>query len=348
MSDYQSLAQELRREYEKKIYDLEQLFEISKSLNSTLDYSRLIDSILYTIMAQMKALKACLFTKKGLDAGCFSLHRNYSGFELVSGVDYSLQEDHPVVKLFQSKYAAYSLDDIKRELGSLEGLAALESLEPALIIPLKAKGQISGVILIGGQIEGEDFSAVEREFVLNIGILAAIAISNSFLFEMTTTDMMTKLRMKHYFYQQLLEKMDASLQSNDKLCVVMIDIDHFKKFNDTYGHSCGDAVLKFVAKLIQSNVRSFDLAARYGGEEFCVLLPSTELVDARLTAERIREAVANSITEYDGLQLNVTISLGVAEYDPKRDVSGKNIIDRADKAMYVAKQSGRNRVSCAV
>jgi len=125
----------------------------------------------------------------------------------------------------------------------------------------------------------------------------------------------------------------------------MIDIDHFKKFNDTYGHSCGDVVLKQVAKTIQETIRSIDLAARYGGEEFCVLLPDTDAQHARVIAERIRLNVSKSVTEYEGLSLKVTVSLGVAQYDYQRDISGKSIIDRADKALYRSKQDGRNRVS---
>jgi len=99
--------------------------------------------------------------------------------------------------------------------------------------------------------------------------------------------------------------------------------------------------------LIQQSTRPGDIAARYGGEEFCILLPNTDLQHANVIAQRIRESVAGSVTEYEGLKLSVTISLGVAEFDDFRDLSGKSIIDRADKAMYRSKQEGRNRVSLA-
>ncbi|HAP44376.1 MAG: diguanylate cyclase [Spirochaetes bacterium GWD1_61_31] len=332
-------------DYEKQIFDLKQLLEISKSLNSTLDYMILIDSILYTIMGQMKVLKAALYAKRGIDSSAFSLHRNYKGFELEHNVDYTLDESLPAMKLFSREYRCYTLDEIQQILGNLGGLDKLVPLEPTLIVPLKTKGVINGIIILGDQIMSEDFSAYEKEYLLNIATLAAIAINNAFLFEMTTTDMMTKLRMKHYFYTALIERMEQSSLSGKPLCVVMMDIDHFKLFNDTYGHSCGDVVLKQVAKLIQLNTRPTDTAARYGGEEFCLLLPDTAIEAAKVIAERLRLNVATTITDYENTKLSVTISLGIACFSPEMDHSAKSVIDRADKALYQSKQNGRNRVS---
>jgi diguanylate cyclase (GGDEF)-like protein len=164
---------------------------------------------------------------------------------------------------------------------------------------------------------------------------------------MTTTDMMTKLKLKHYFYTVLLERMEKAAERGQDLSVLMLDIDHFKQFNDTYGHSCGDAVLKQVAHTLRESVRPTDLAARYGGEEFCVLLPDADEERAMAVAERVRSAIEEARTEYEGLSLQVTVSVGAARYRPGQDISGRNLIDRADKALYRSKQSGRNRVSSA-
>ena len=336
-----------REDYEKQVFDLRQLVEVSKSLNSTLDYNILIDSILFTIMGQMKVLKAGLFAKKGLDTTYFSLHRNYKGFEVDHSRDYSIAEDHPLVKLLSRHYRCYGLDELEERLGTFAGIEGLASLEPSLVVPLKAKGVINGIIVVGKQIGDEGFTDYEKEYVLNIAILAAIAINNAFLFEMTTTDMMTKLKMKHYFYTVLIERMEQAAIAGKPLSIVMLDIDFFKKFNDTHGHLCGDAVLKQVARILQSCVRAVDLAARYGGEEFCVLLPDADRERAKAVAERIRQSVAGTPTEYEGLSLLVTVSVGVAQYDPARDVSAKSLIDRADRALYFSKQNGRDRVTAA-
>ena len=122
-------------------------------------------------------------------------------------------------------------------------------------------------------------------------------------------------------------------------------IDNFKHFNDTYGHNCGDLVLKEVAQIIQQLIRPTDIAARYGGEEFCIMLPNTTPKQAKLIAERIRSKVESTVTEYENFKLSVTISLGVACYDQNLDISAKYLIDRADKALYRSKQEGKNRVS---
>ena len=104
-------------------------------------------------------------------------------------------------------------------------------------------------------------------------------------------------------------------------------------------------MLRGVAANIASCVRSMDVAARYGGEEFCVLLDDSDLEEAFSVAERIRKLIESSITEYEGERLQVTISCGVAMYDPDLDISAKSLIDRADRALYVSKQTGRNKVS---
>jgi two-component system, cell cycle response regulator len=337
----------IREEYEKQLFDLRQLLEVSKSLNSVLDYHILLDSILFNVMAQMKVQKAGLFCKKGLDSTRFSLHRNYKGFEIEHDIDYSIAEDHLLFKLFTRQYGCYTLGDLHQRLGSFAGIECISALAPSLLVPLKVKGVVNGLFVVGDRIGDEGFDVYEREYALNLAGLAAVAINNAVLFEMTTTDMMTRLKLKHYFYTVLLERMSEAATVSQPLSVVMIDIDFFKKFNDTYGHSCGDAVLKQVARVIQSSVRGIDLAARYGGEEFCILLPRADAERARQAAERVRTGIATTPTNYEGRSLTVTVSLGVAQYDPRRDLSGKSLIDRADRALYAAKQEGRNRVCVA-
>ena len=332
---------------EKQIYDLKQLLEISKSLNTVIDFSTLIEAILYTCMGQMKTLGIAIFTKKNFDASCFQLNRNYCGFELDTDHEYAIPENHPLVKYMNSQNACLTVEDIRKSVELDASIESLIALKPSLIVPLKAKNHINGLLLLGEQITSEPYSEYEKEHILNIAALAAIAINNSALLEMTTTDMMTHLKLKHYFYTVLMEKIEIGASQELPLSVLMLDIDFFKRFNDTYGHACGDVVLQMVASVIQQNTRNQDMAARYGGEEFVVMLCDTPARTAEKIAERIRTSIENLDILYDGQHLNLTISVGVAQYNPEHDTTAKDLVDRADKALYESKQHGRNRVSIA-
>ncbi len=336
-----------RTELERQVYDLRQLLEISKSLNSTLEYGILINSILDACMAQMMVSRAGLYVRKGLDSPLFCLHRTNQGFEFDHSAEYSVHEDHPAFSLFLESNDCWTPQELERMLGSLDGLDGVVSLEPSLIVPLKAKGSPLGFIILGERIGEQPFNRYERDLMMNIAALASIAIHNSFLFEMTTTDMMTKLKMKHYFYSVLMERMESAGRTGESLSLIMIDIDFFKRCNDTYGHSCGDTVLKGVAATILDCVRGNDLAARYGGEEFVVLMSGSDLEDAMGVADRIRLSVAEQRSSCEGRVIGVTISCGVASFDPSRDHSATALINRADKALYQSKQNGRNAVSAA-
>jgi diguanylate cyclase len=136
------------------------------------------------------------------------------------------------------------------------------------------------------------------------------------------------------------------IEATSNLCVLILDIDHFKKFNDTHGHIVGDEVLKFVAKNVQKTVRGNDILARIGGEEFAIILPNTPLLGAVTVAENARAAISRLKLERKGgtekLE-TITVSIGAAQYRQGEPL--ETLVNRADKALYFAKNSGRNRVS---
>lgn len=336
--------------YEKQVFDLKQLIRISNSLNSTLDYNTLIESMLYTCMGQMKVLKAGVFTRKDVYSADLWLHRTHIGFDLDHSVEYMIPESHELLHYLSRNFDAFALEELRELLGSENAIPCIEQLGPSLIVPLRAKNVMNGLIILGERIGVEDqftFSETEKEYLLDIAVLAGIAVHNAFLYEVTTTDMMTRLKLRHYFQNTLIEAIESAAQNDRPLSVMMIDIDHFKHLNDTYGHVCGDQVLRAVAGVIRNSVRQTDLAARYGGEEFVILCPDTDIATARGIGERIRAAIAGMQTNYNDTAISVTVSLGIAEYDDIRDRSSKMLVDRADKALYHSKRSGRNRVSIA-
>jgi len=161
---------------------------------------------------------------------------------------------------------------------------------------------------------------------------------------LSITDGLTKLHNHRFFQDELARAFEESQRYQRPLSLAMIDIDFFKKFNDTYGHAVGDDVLKFAAKLYKSSVRSTDLVARYGGEEFAVMMPETALEDGIAFAEKIRHMVESSPMETQIGALHVTISIGVASVPHSRIHSAKELIVAADKALYRAKKNGRNQV----
>lgn len=336
--------------YEKQIYDLKQLLEISKSLSTELNIHTIIDSILYICMCQMRTLSAGLFIQKDFDDTAFTLASNYNGMEIDENIDYSISVTHPLINLLERTNMTYSYEELVGILKeSATGLEVFETLKPSLIVPLIAKRHLNGILVLGERIdlgEGNIYSSYEKEQILNIASLAAIAINNAQLMDMATTDMMTKLKTKHYFFTILTDKIEVSAKQEIPLSVLMFDIDFFKKFNDTYGHDCGDYVLVTVADTIKNGIRSQDLASRYGGEEFTVMLYDTDKEAAYKIAERIRKKIAGLKLKYNENKVSLTISIGLSTFDSKDPVPAKQLVIEADTALYESKQTGRNKTTC--
>ncbi|HAJ25836.1 MAG TPA: diguanylate cyclase response regulator [Syntrophus sp. (in: bacteria)] len=161
--------------------------------------------------------------------------------------------------------------------------------------------------------------------------------------ELSITDNLTKLYNSRHFYNQLATEINRSVRYNRSISLMMLDVDDFKKYNDSFGHLEGDGVLIRLAKVIRSGMRRLDQACRYGGEEFVVILPETTGEQGYLIAERIREGFRQEIfTPAQGRDTHVTVSIGVAQLKPQEDMM--HFVDRADKNMYAAKAAGKDKV----
>ncbi len=162
--------------------------------------------------------------------------------------------------------------------------------------------------------------------------------------KLAITDGLTKLHNSRSFYSQLEVEVDRYNRYKHPLSLLLLDIDHFKQYNDNYGHLEGDKVLVKISQMIKSCLRKLDTAYRYGGEEFTVILPETSCDEALLVAERIRSVIqTESFEPVPDKDVSVTISIGVTQYMPEEQLS--TFIQRADKAMYQSKQNGRNQVT---
>jgi len=210
-----------------------------------------------------------------------------------------------------------------------------------LCAPIIHKGKVSGILYMENNLTVGAFTPERLEILRIIAAQAAISLENAKLFDLATTDGLTKLFVHRYFQLMLDQEIQRARRYGRPFSLAMIDIDHFKRFNDTYGHQAGDEVLKQVARVIRRNVRAVDIAARYGGEEFVVIFPETDADKAMIAAEKIRRQVEELEVPYENRMLRVTVSLGVSAF-PRHAGVKEALIKSADAALYVSKRAGRN------
>ena len=209
---------------------------------------------------------------------------------------------------------------------------------------ISEEGDISGCIVARSTLDAlskRDISYLEQ-LTRQSAITINRANSYSKILQYATIDALTNLNNRRQFELRLGQEIATTKRQNNPLCAMMIDIDFFKKVNDTYGHASGDAVLRGVAGIIKSALRESDIPSRYGGEEFAVLLPYTHIEEAKIVGAVESTPIEINSEETDIKSINVTISMGLAEFN--KSETGEELFERADKALYNAKESGRNKV----
>lgn len=217
-----------------------------------------------------------------------------------------------------------------------------------LHVPLVAKGRALGVLGVDNLTDPNPFSETEEFLLATLADYATVAIENANLYmqlqRTAITDELTGLYNRRGLFELGRREVERSLRFGRQLPVVMIDIDHFKEINDTYGHLIGDQVLKVLAQRLRRNVREIDIVGRYGGEEFVILLLENDLPTAQMIAERLRLLISSIPVHTEKGAITVTVSIGVsAVAHDVRDLP--SLLQRADEALYLAKSSGRNRIA---
>jgi diguanylate cyclase (GGDEF)-like protein len=219
------------------------------------------------------------------------------------------------------------------------------SCEPSagvLCVPLTMDGESAGYVTVRGLDARDEETFYIMVNQLNMGIRRAVLYKR--IEEMAITDASTGTFSRRHCMARLTEEMEYAAKFGLHFVLCIIDVDHFKQCNDTYGHLVGDAILRQTAQVLKEHVREIDLVARYGGEEFCVILPHTDREGGRFVAERIREAVEKRAMRFYDEELHLTISIGLAVFSPGMCCTAEEFVACADKALYRAKQTGRNKI----
>ncbi len=269
---------------------------------------------------------------------------------LASGVDGATAEPYVRGNIFNFWATRYGRPLLVTHGHNLQADATLEGLDvrSALIVPLVVSNKVIGTM----QLFAAEHNAFTREDAQLFWMLTLVAenqltrdYENEGLIRFAFTDFLTGLKTRGYFEQQLELEIKRAGRKQTPIALLMIDIDHFKALNDTYGHHVGDQVLRDVSAVLMKDMREVDTAARYGGEEFVIVLPETNTAGAMQVANRVRRGVEQS-KFFAGSPRQVehlTISIGVAIFDQDAQTK-RDLIEAADSALYAAKSQGRNQV----
>lgn len=234
----------------------------------------------------------------------------------------------------------------------LQADALLETVgkESALVVPLFVSNRVIGSMQLFGSSKTQ-FNQEDAQLLWVLSLVAENLLTREYanegLLRFAFTDYLTGLKTRGYFEQQLDLEFKRAERRRQKFALLMIDIDHFKQLNDTFGHHTGDQVLRDVASILMKDMREVDTVARYGGEEFVMVLPETTETGATYVAQRLRRAVEQTKFFAGSPQSiqHLTISIGIAVFDTDAQFK-RDLIEFADAALYAAKHAGRNRIAC--
>lgn len=328
----------------QRVGELETLNRTARSMASTLQQHELIETIARETLETLPEAEIVSLALRDGGAGGGAgggglavdyVERETGEFRRVR----ARAEDGPTGAILKQRQPLV-IPDLKRSDFGLRGDPTIRSWMGA---PIVIYDEAVGVLSVQSRERGA-FGPHEQRVLEAIGAQAAVAIQNARLYELATVDGLTGLYVRRYFDSRLREELERSRRFGAPFSLVLLDVDNFKQLNDTYGHQLGDRVLKEIASVMRRNMRGVDIPARYGGEEFAFILPRTAMVDAHAVAERIRQDVADTPITHDDKVVRVTASLGVACYPDSGEGDAAALVQRADTALYRAKQTGKNRV----
>ena len=320
----------------------EALRELVTDMNTTVEIDRILE-----LLAQRLRDFVDFDTARGIVIDDHNRCRQMALYETAENTDQSADKqadtgrwdlnDSPLSqRVFSDAVAVRTqLTDPQRETDP----ACDPATQSWLGLPLSSRNEVIGMLILeSAEPDAFDDSAVQlaRTFASQAGV----AVENA---RLITVDELTNISNRRHFFSQASTELQKAHRYDTPLSAIMSDIDHFKEFNDTFGHAAGDEVLRQVAATFRTTIRNVDIVGRYGGEEFAIILPHTDLEAALATAERLRTALDETQLRWDDQSLSVTASFGVAQLQDSDD-SVHTLLERADRQLYAAKQRGRNCV----
>jgi diguanylate cyclase (GGDEF)-like protein len=357
LTELKEEKQKLNADINKAIFEMMALYEFTNILGTSAEYHSMLELITDSIKRIIDYDRCCLFIYDENTTELYSaVNRGFS--PEIDSIKIPLEQFWYGKSLMSGQ--AVLIEDLSKEVfeGKLDTFRNLELLgdtKSFVAVPLAMQNKMIGITLIAkDSVAGFSYENLRLLFI--IASEAALAIQNIRLYEQvyisSITDGLTGVYNHKYFREQIELHVKKARENNLSLALALIDIDFFKSFNDTYGHQVGDIVLKEVAQLVRASVPTDHLVARYGGEEFAVIMPDTNIADAVMLCEKIRNQIAEYSFQADPkTMLKVTVSLGVAcfpEHIRNFQRMVEELIDLADEYLYYSKDKGRNRVSSPV
>ena len=337
----------------KKELEIASLYEITRDMSASLKFNDIFNVFSLFLKDNFNFRKCDLLILNRSGAGEKHLERAYSVWHPSSRItpetedrsglsDATVNYDKLIWAFHVNPKQAYIEYDPAHKSVIFDVMGVSNpSVKSLAGVPLFSEDKLAAILVIENlpKNEFEKFSILSAQFSLEIKKVLLYETVE----KMAITDSLTGLYVRRYFSERLEEEIGRSARHGFKFSFLMLDIDDFKKCNDTYGHLVGDVVLKDVARIVKESIREIDLVCRYGGEEFAVILPETPADAAMIVAQRIRRRAEEEVFKAYDERVKITLSIGLAEY-PESASNSASLIDRADEALYRAKNAGKNVV----
>ncbi len=338
--EFQRELEELNKNLESEKHKLEEILGFDEEISLINDINKLCDFIVETVCDMLDSQRCSLmFFDEEAKELCI---KGAKGLDPKIILNNKIKIGEGIAGMVAKEGKAWLVEEVNTDERIHRGNRESYKSKSFLSVPIKRDQKLIGVINVTDKNspEGNIYNELDLKILLGIVRQAGVAIENARMYQelkyLTVTDPMTNL----YNYRHFLEALDHEIvrvkRTQRPLCLMMLDVDNFKEYNDTFGHLEGDFLLKEIGKVMHQNLREIDIICRYAGDEFVVVLPETEGKDAQFVADKLLQAIKEV-----KFKKEITVSIGVAKHDANLD--RKEFIRKTDQALYQAKNEGRNR-----